>query len=67
VKSDKSRHARAIKLTGKPGYWVVLDPRSHGRVAEGRTLKSAADRAAKLGVENPVFTQIPTESCTLVM
>ena len=67
MKSDKIRRARVIKLTGKPGYWVALDPRGHGPVTEGRTLKSAAGRAARLGVRNPIFTQIPAESCALVM
>lgn len=67
MKRDKTNRNRIIRLTGKPGYWVALDPLDHGPVAEGRTLKSAADRAARLGVSNPIFTQIPAESCALVM
>jgi hypothetical protein len=60
-------HTKAIRLSGKPGYWIALDPRSNRRVGEGRTLKAAAQRADKAGVKDPVFTQIPLESCALVM
>ncbi len=67
MKKDRIRHAPVIRLAGKPGYWVALDPHTHGLVTEGRTLKAAAGRAAKLGVTNPIFTQIPAESCALVM
>ncbi len=67
MKKKRLPRARVIKLAGKPGYWVALDPRTHGPVTEGRTLKSAAGRAARLGVTDPVFTQIPAESCALVM
>ena len=59
--------AMSIKLSGRPGYWVALDPRSSRRVAEGRTLKATARRAGKAGVKDPVFTQIPLESCALLM
>lgn len=61
------QRAKAIRLVGKPGYWVALDPRSNRRVGEGRTLKAAAQRAGKAGVKDPVFAQIPLESCALVM
>ncbi len=61
------QRTKAIRLSGKPGYWVALDPRSNRRVGEGRTLKAAAQRADKAGVKDPVFTQIPLESCALVM
>lgn len=61
------RRTKAIRLSGKPGYWVALDPRSNQRVGEGRTLKAAARRADEAGVKDPVFTQIPLESCALVM
>ena len=61
------QRTKAIRLSGKPGYWIALDPRSKRQVGEGRTLKSAARRAGKAGVKDPVFTQIPLESCALVM
>lgn len=61
------QRTKAIRLNGRPGYWIALDPRSNRRVGEGRTLKAAAQRAGKAGVKDPVFTQIPLESCALVM
>jgi len=67
VSKSPIQRTRAIRLSGKPGYWVALDPRSNRRVGEGRTMKAAAQRADEAGVKDPVFTQIPLESCALVM
>ena len=61
------KKVKPIKLQGRPGYWVALDPVQQRLVAEGRTLRAAATQAAKAGVQNPVFTQLPKESCALVM
>ncbi|MBM3322625.1 hypothetical protein FJY69_04015 [candidate division WOR-3 bacterium] len=58
---------KPLRLKGRPGHWIALDPRSNRLVSEGRLLREAAEKADRAGVKHPVFNQLPKEACALVM
>jgi hypothetical protein len=62
-----SNKIRTVELTGRAGNWVALKGDSYAVVAEGRTLKEAADKARRRGVKNPTFARIPRKNCALIL